>query len=95
MKDQIVERLLTEGHITIQMAHSILNNAIAKKSIIESLSNDGNITKTETVILLKDIETPYFPFGVPNQTFPTMPLTYPPNNPGWTITCTNDLDLKL
>ena len=104
MKDKIVERLLSQGHITIPLADSLLNNRSNKANIIELLLEDGQINHTEAITLLKDDETPTIPLGVPNQTFPVMPLTYPPNyhdwtwdpnrtgTPYWHVTCSTDLD---
>ena len=104
MKDRIIERLLSEGHITIQMADIIINNKSNKAEIIADLNHDSIITNWEAVTLLKENESGSIPFGTPNQTFPVMPLTYPPNyhdwtwdpnrpgTPGWTVTCTHDLD---
>lgn len=104
MKDRIIERLLSEGHISIQMADIIINNKGNKAEIIANLKTDGIITNWEAVTLLKENESGSIPFGVPNQTFPVMPLTYPPNyhdwtwdpnrtgTPYWHVTCSADLD---
>jgi len=102
MKSNIIERLLDQGHITIEIADKILNNKEGKVVHITELKDDGIITNIEAVTLLRDDETPAIPFGVPNQTFPVMPLTYPPNyhdwtydpnrpgTPSWTVTCSTD-----
>jgi len=85
MKNSIIERLLSQGHITIPLADSLLNNRSNKANIIELLLEDGQINHTEAITLLKDDETPSFPFGVPNQTFPVIqPNIYPPNYHDWT-----------
>jgi hypothetical protein len=106
MKDYIVERLLTEGHITIEMADLILNNKQGKTQIISDLATNGNITKLEAVTLLKEKQTESFPgFGTPNQTLPwVQPISLPyvdwstpgtiPNQPRWTVTCSTDNDLN-
>lgn len=70
MKDFIIERLLIEGHITIEMADLILNNMQGKTQIISDLVKDGNISKLEAVTLLKENETRIPSIGIPNQTNP-------------------------
>lgn len=102
MKDNIIERLLSEGHIGIKIADIILNNKEGKVTHITNLKDDGIITNWEAVTLLKENESGSIPFDVPNQTFPAMPLIYPPNyydwtwdpnrpgTPRWDVTCTND-----
>ena len=70
MKDRIIERLLTEGHITIEMADAILNNKHGKTEIISDLANDGNITKLEAVALLKEKESGSYIPNYPLQTNP-------------------------
>ena len=98
MKHIIIERLLDQGHITIKIADVIINNKTGKADHISDLKGDGIITNSEALTLLRDSEAPSFPFGVPNQPFPTMPLTYPynpfntpgtndPMTPPWTVTC--------
>ena len=99
MKNNIIERLLNEGHITIKMADVLLNNRTNKVDYISDLKNEGIITNMEAITLLRNDETLSFPFGVPNQTVPIMPLTYPTphidlntpyTSPPWTVTCTAD-----
>lgn len=94
MKDRIIERLLSQGHITIERADAIINNRSSKASIIADLRYDSIITDWEAVILLKDNETLSMPFEVPHQTFPIMPhmpyQTPGTGNPPWTVTCTCD-----
>lgn len=104
MIDNIIERLLNEGHITIEMADKILNNKWGKVGHIADLQHYSVITNAEAIALLRDDETRTIPLGVPNQTFPVMPLTYPPNyhdwtwdpnrtgTPYWHVTCSTDLD---
>lgn len=76
MKDQIVERLLTQGHITINMADSLLNDRLEKTSTVALLREDGIISVQEAVILLKDGQESYQP------SFPSMPAMPPfPTNP--------------
>lgn len=98
MKHIIIERLLDQGHITIKIADVIINNKTGKADHISDLKGDGIITNSEALTLLRDSEAPSFPFGVPNQTVPVMPLTYPynpfntpgtndPMTPPWTVTC--------
>jgi len=82
MKDSIVERLLEQGHISVRHADVLLNGPSNKKiDIIAGLLEDGPINDREAVILLKNTDTPQFPFGTPNQTVPVMPLNYPPHQP--------------
>ena len=96
MKNNIIERLLNEGHITIEIADKILNNKWGKVAHIADLRHDSIVTNYEAITLLRDDETPSLPFGTPNQTF-TMSHHNPDwiNNPSWNITCTNNLDSKL
>ena len=82
MKDYIVERLITQGHITIEMADILLNNiGKSKSSLIALLKRDGQISVVEAITLLKDgnesIQVQPF------QTFPSMPyMPQHPINPG-------------
>ncbi len=98
MKDRIIERLLTEGHITIEMADAILNNKHGKTEIISDLATDGNITKLEAVTLLKEKESGSYIPNYPIQTLSwNQPITHPyvdwstpgtsPGQPTWTVTC--------
>jgi hypothetical protein len=101
MKNNIVERLLNEGHITIKIADVLINNGTNKVEYITDLKNTGIITNMEAITLLRNDETLSFPFGVPNHSNPIMPLTYPmpfidintpyPFRP-WTVTCTGTAD---
>ena len=94
MKDQIVLRLLEQGHITVSMADSLLNNLLEKTSIITQLREDGIISTQETITLLKEEDHVTFP------QIPTMPYkpyqpdwTYDPYRPGqpwWTVTSSHD-----
>lgn len=81
MKDSIVERLLTQGHITIHMADTILNDGLEKATILTALREDGIITTYEVVVLLKDGATL-------NNALPPIanPLPFDPNygRPDWT-----------
>ena len=54
MKDYIVERLITQGHITIEMADILLNDRLEKSSLIADLKRDGQISVVEAITLLKD-----------------------------------------
>ena len=99
MKNNIIERLLNEGHITIQIANVLLNSKTNKVDVISDLKNDGIISNMEAITLLRNDETLSFPFGVPNQTAPIMPLTYPVpyvdlntpyTSPPWIVTSTAD-----
>jgi hypothetical protein len=82
MKDSIVERLLEQGHITIRIADILINGPSNKKvDIIVGLLEDGPVDNREAIILLKNEDTPRFPFGTPNNNVPIMPLNYPPNQP--------------
>ena len=92
MKDLIVERLLTEGHITIEMADAILNNKHGKTEIIADLKHDSIITNTEAIVLLKEKDQAvYYPPVQPQVPMPTMPWQpYNPGNPNWHVTCTMD-----
>lgn len=96
MKDQIVSRLLEQGHITVDMADSLLNNLLEKTTIVTRLREDGIISIHETIILLKETDQVVFP-QMPQ--IPTMPFkpyqpdwTYDPHRPGqpwWTVTSSN------
>lgn len=94
MKDQIVARLLEQGHITVGMADTLLNNQLEKTSIVTQLREDGIISIQETIILLKETDQVVFP---PVPTMPYKPYqpdwTYDPHRPGqpwWTITSTHN-----
>lgn len=67
-KDNILENLLTEGHITIKMADLILNNKYGRTEIIEELAHDCIITKGQAIILLKENESFNFPTYIPDTT---------------------------
>jgi|SaaInl74LU_5_DNA_1037368.scaffolds.fasta_scaffold13869_5 hypothetical protein len=96
MKDQIIERLLNQGHITIEMADILINNRLEKSTLIAELNRDGQINIKESIILLRD-EEPYMGFNpiMP----PSMPFkpyqpdwTYDPHRTGqpwWTVTSSN------
>ena len=71
MKDYIVERLITQGHITIEMADILLNDRLEKSSLIADLKRDGQISVVEAITLLKDGNAPIQ--AQPFQTFPSMP----------------------
>lgn len=96
MKDQIVARLLEEGHITVGKADALLNNQIEKTRIVTELREDGIISIQETITLLKEVEHITLP------QIPAMPYkpyqpdwTYDPNRPGqpwWTITATQPFE---
>lgn len=84
MKDQIVERLLTQGHITINMADSLLNDRLEKTSTVALLREDGIISVQEAVILLKDGQELYQPSFSPPPAMPAFPTNpyQPPFTPG-------------
>lgn len=96
MKDQIVARLLEQGHITVGMADTLLNNQLEKTSIVTQLREDGIISIQETIILLKETDQVVIP------QIPTMPYkpyspdwTYDPNRTGqpwWTVTGTQPFE---
>lgn len=93
MKDQIVARLLEQGHITVGMADTLLNNQLEKTSIVTQLREDGIISIQETITLLKETDQVVFP---PVPTMPYKPYqpdwTYDPHRPGqpwWTVTSTH------
>ena len=90
MKDLIVERLLNEGHITVQMADIIINNKTDNAEIIADLNHDSIITNWEAIVLLKENDqVVYYPPVQPQS--PTMPWQpYSPGNPHWHVTCTMD-----
>lgn len=99
MKDKIIERLIDQGHIVIQCADRIINKRDGYIQDIEDLHRDGNISTSESIILLKEIETVEIPFGTPNYYPPTIQpytdWTWDPNRTGtphWTVTCSHDLD---
>lgn len=82
MKDQIIERLLNQGHITIEMADILINNRLEKSTLIAELNRDGQIDVKESIILLRD-EEPSISFN-PIMPPPSMPYQ-PPYVPGtWT-----------
>lgn len=89
MKDQIVERLLTQGHITINMADSLLNDRLEKTSTVALLREDGIISVQEVVILLKDGQESYQPpFPTSPYQPPFTPGDVPPGTPFWYTTGT-------
>ena len=99
MKDKIIERLIDQGHIVIQCADRIINQKDGYIQDIEDLHRDGNISTSESIILLKEIETVEIPFGTPNHYSPTIQQytdwtwdPYRPGNPQWIVTCSHDLD---
>ena len=80
MKDQIIERLLNQGHITIEMADILINNRLEKSTLITELNRDGQIDVKESIILLRDVVEILTPIMPP----PSMPYQ-PPYVPGtWT-----------
>ena len=82
MKDKIVERLIDQGHIAIQCADRILNHKGEYLQDIEDLRRDGNISTSESIILLREHTTFEIPFGTPNQYYP--PTIQPQFQPDWT-----------
>jgi len=83
-KETIVERLVDQGHITINWADIILNRKDGYIERITELHTDGNVNTIEAVCLLisnPTTSTPSFPFGTPN-TFPSYPPLIPPYQPG-------------
>lgn len=80
MKDQIIERLLNQGHITIEIADILINNRLEKSTLIAELNRDGQIDVKESIILLRD-EEPSISFN-PIMS-PSMPY-HPPFQPDWT-----------
>jgi hypothetical protein len=86
-KDSIVERLINQGHIVISTADRILNKKIGYLQDIQDLHRDGPISTAESIILLKDVDTPYFPpyFTQPDiVTFPHITWPWNPDTPGTT-----------
>ena len=94
MKDQIVERLLDQGHIVIACADRLLNHKGAYLQDIEDLHRDGNIGTKESIILLKEdssFNTPNYPImDQPNIDWPLGPNRT--GAPKWEVTCSNDLN---
>lgn len=92
MKDKIIERLLDEGHIVIQCADRIINKKAGYVQDIEDLHRDGNISTSESIILLKESDAPnHYPPTIQ----PYTDWTWDPNRTGtpyWTVTCSHDLD---
>ena len=93
MKNSIVERLLSQGHISIRIADAILNNKKTSVEHISDLKHDGVITNSEAVTLLIDGKIQTISFSTPNQTSPQYQYgyTYCPNQigvPSWNVTCT-------
>jgi len=89
MKDQIIERLLTQGHITVNMADILLNDRLEKTSTVALLKEDGIISIHEVIILLKEgyeLYQPSFPTN-PYQP-PFTPGDVPPGQPFWYTTGT-------
>ena len=99
-RELITERLLEQGHIVIQCADRILNHKGEYLQDIEDLHRDGNISTSESIILLKKNSSVEIPFVAPGQYYPPTiqpytDWTWDPNRPGtpsWTITCSHDLD---
>lgn len=92
MKDKIIERLLDQGHIVIQCADRIINKKVGYVQDIEDLHRDGNISTSESIILLKELDAPnHYPPTIQ----PYTDWTWDPNRTGtphWTVTCSHDLD---
>lgn len=87
MKDRIIERLLSEGHISVRIVDIILNNKEGKVTHIANLKDDS-ITNWEAITLLKDNETQPMPLTYPPNYYD---WTWDPNRPGtprWDVTCT-------
>ena len=87
-KETIVERLLDQGHITINWADIILNRKDRYIERITELHTDGNVTTIEAVCLLIDNPTtctPSFPLGTPNMfpNYPPLIPPYQPSDPNW------------
>lgn len=90
-KEEIVGRLLDQGHIVIQCADRILNHKGGYLTDIEDLRRDGNITTSEAIVLINDNPTPTQPIYPPN--VPNTDWTWDPNrtgNPYWQVTCSNE-----
>lgn len=92
MKDQIIERLIEQGHIVIRCADRIINKREGYVQDIEDLHMDGNINTKESIILLKEDSS----FNIPTMPYQTHrpDWTWDPNRPGtpmWEVTCSNDL----
>lgn len=97
MKDKIIERLIDQGHIVIKCANRILNHKGEYLQDIEDLHRDGNISTSESIVLLKDyVEvTSRTPNYYPPTIQPYTDWTWDPNRTGtphWTVTCSHDLD---
>lgn len=94
MKDQIIERLIDQGHIVIQCADRIINKREGYVQDIEDLHMDGNINTKESIILLKEDSS----FNTPNYPImdqPNVDWSQDPNRtgfPGWEVTYSNDLN---
>lgn len=93
MKDQIIERLIEQGHIVIRCADRIINKREGYVQDIEDLHMDGNINTKESIILLKEDSS----FNTPNYPImdqPNVDWSHDPNRtgfPGWEVTYSNDL----
>ena len=91
-KEEIVKRLLDEGHIVIACASRILNKKEDYLTDIEDLRTDGNISTDEAIVLINENQTQIgsYPKYTPNTDW-----TWDPNRPGnpyWEITCSNKFE---
>lgn len=91
-KEEIVKRLIDQGHIVIKCADRILNKKGDYLIDIDDLWGDGIINTEEAIVLINENPTPT-----------TQDLQYPPNNydwtwdpnrtgsPYWEVTCSNQI----
>ena len=91
-KEEIVKRLIDQGHIVISCADRILNRKPNYLIDVEDLRRDGNINTEEAIVLINENPTPT-----------TQDLQYPPNHHDWTwdpnrtgspyqyVTCSNQI----
>ena len=91
-REEIVKRLLDQGHIVIKCANRILNKKGEYLVDIEDLWRDGNISTEESIVLMNENPTPDNPTSI--QYTPNHDWTWDPNRTGspyWQVTCSSPL----
>ena len=94
MKNNILERLLKEDHISISGADDILNGSQYKVEIINDLLKNRQISNKEALILLNNHNSIELIQQIPQQFPQYQPyISYNPNyGAPWTVTCSSDLN---
>lgn len=80
-KDDIVSRLIDQGHIIIKTADRLINKKDNYEQDIQDLHRDGQISTAESIILLKDADL-YIPPYFTQPDIVTLPHISYPYNPG-------------